>query len=76
MALDGYESSDLLCVQELKNDRCWMLDSRCSFHMTPNRDWFKSFKEVTRGLVILGNNKTCKFLGIGTIKLILDDGKV
>lgn len=74
VAMDGYENSDLLCVAELKNYQCWVLDSGCSFHMTPYRELFESFQEVTRGVVILENNKACKFLGIGTVELILDDG--
>lgn len=71
---DGYDSADLLIVATSESDRKWVLDSRCSFHMTPNKDWFETFKEVNRGQVILGNNKSCEIMGISTVRIKMHDG--
>lgn len=46
------------------------------FSMTPNRNSFDSFERITSGQEILGNNKNGKVLGVGSVKLNLDDGTV
>ena len=53
-----------------------VIDSRCSFHMTPHRSWLGSFKEIDGGKVLLGNNKECNVAGVGEIRLKLGDGTV
>lgn len=58
--------------QDINSD--WMLDSRCSFHLSPNNSYFVSLKEVEYGKVLMGNNTVCKIAGIGTIKFRLHDG--
>lgn len=58
---------------EIVEDEC-VLDSRCSFHITSNRDWFLDYREIDRGKVIMGNKSTSKVVGIGSIKLKLEDG--
>ena len=57
-----------------KSDGEWIMDSGCSFHMTPNKPWFEKFTELQGGSVLLGNNKPCKIQGIGSIRLKLYDG--
>lgn len=42
--------------------------------MTPNKNWFESLNEISGGEVILGNNKTCKIQGIGSIRLKMNNG--
>ena len=54
----------------------WVMDSGCSFHMSPNKNWFQNFSENVTGTVYMGNNNTCKVMGIGNINLKLHDGKV
>ena len=29
----------------------WILDSACSYHMTPNKDWFNTYRSVNSGSV-------------------------
>lgn len=48
---DGYGSSDVLAVTEDSCSDEWNLDSGCSFHMTPNQEWFDSYKKVDVGKV-------------------------
>lgn len=52
----------------------WILDSGCTFHMTPYRHYFSEISEFEEGKVIMGNNQECTVRGIGTVKLMLDDG--
>ena len=52
------------------------MDNGCAFHMCPNKEWFQSFKECKRGLVFLGDNKTCEVLGTREIKIKMFDGVV
>ncbi|KAI9162073.1 hypothetical protein LWI28_023521 [Acer negundo] len=54
----------------------WILDSGCSFHMCANRDWFDTYESQSGGEILMGNNATCKVIGIGTIKIKMFDGIV
>ena len=40
----------------------WMLDSGCTYHMSPNREWFFDLKELDGGVVYMGNDDPCKKL--------------
>lgn len=53
----------------------WVLDSGCTYHMTPNKTWFESFKTEEGGRVLLGNSKACKVLGQGTMRLKVYNGQ-
>ncbi|GKC14004.1 retrovirus-related pol polyprotein from transposon TNT 1-94 [Tanacetum coccineum] len=46
-----------------------IMDSACSFHMSPNRDWFVTYEEFEGGHVFIGNDSPCKVVGIGTIRI-------
>jgi hypothetical protein len=54
----------------------WILDSACSFHVTPNRDWFDTYRSVNSGIVTMGNGAHCKITGIGNIRIKMFDGVV
>ncbi|KAG8489413.1 hypothetical protein CXB51_017856 [Gossypium anomalum] len=58
---------DFLLVSTSDNTKLtseWILDSGCSFHMCPNREWFSTYSLVEGGVVRMGNNssnlKGCK----------------
>ena len=38
------------------------------------KDWFETFQSVKGGQVLLGNNKSCKIMGIGTVRIKQFDG--
>ncbi|KAG8473153.1 hypothetical protein CXB51_035098 [Gossypium anomalum] len=42
--------------------------------MSPNRDWFTTYETVSEGVVLMGNNASCKIKGVGTIKVKMFDG--
>lgn len=64
-------SAEVLVISEGDERNEWVLDSRCSFHMTPSHSWLHSYKELDEGKVLLGNNKQCDVVGIGEVKLKL-----
>nr|GEV84621.1 zinc finger, CCHC-type [Tanacetum cinerariifolium] len=52
----------------------WIMESGCSYHMTPRLDIFFDFLECDRGSVLLGENKECKIKGLGKVRVQLRDG--
>ena len=52
----------------------WILDSGCTYHMSPNREWFSDLVELNGGVVYMGNDNACKTVGIGSIQLKNQDG--
>ncbi|KAG8478350.1 hypothetical protein CXB51_028073 [Gossypium anomalum] len=44
--------------------------------MSPNRDWFTTYETVSKGVVLMGNNASCKIAGVETIKVKMFDGVV
>ncbi|KAJ4708838.1 Retrovirus-related Pol polyprotein from transposon TNT 1-94 [Melia azedarach] len=73
---DGYLSADLLIAFGDKLEGEWVLDSGCSFHMSPNKNLFDSLNYIDGGRVLIGNNMACKVVGIGNIKIRMFDGIV
>ncbi|KAE8708241.1 hypothetical protein F3Y22_tig00110348pilonHSYRG00195 [Hibiscus syriacus] len=76
--VEEYNDGELLVEAEdnfITSDE-WILDSGSSFHMSPNRDWFATYENVSTGDVFLGNNVSCNVVGIGTIKIKIFDGIV
>ncbi|KAG8499473.1 hypothetical protein CXB51_005963 [Gossypium anomalum] len=76
--VEDYSNGELLVasVNDSKVSEEWILDSGCTFHMSPNRDWFTTYKTVSEGVVLMGNNASYKIAGVGTIKVKMFDGVV
>ncbi|KAG8480600.1 hypothetical protein CXB51_024784 [Gossypium anomalum] len=76
--VEDYSDGELLVasVNDSKLSKEWILDSGCIFHMSPNRDWFTTYETVSEGVVLMGNNASCKIAGVGTIKVKMFDGVV
>ncbi|KAG8496844.1 hypothetical protein CXB51_008135 [Gossypium anomalum] len=74
--VEDYNDGELLVpsVNNSKLSKEWILDSSCTFHMRPNRDWFTTYKTFFEGVVFMGNNASCKISGVGTIKVKMFDG--
>ncbi|KAK2999560.1 hypothetical protein RJ639_023203 [Escallonia herrerae] len=72
------EKEDMLekAHSALSSDRGWILDTGCSYHMCPNRDWFATYCSFDGGKVLMGNNVACKVVGIGSIQIRIHDGIV
>ncbi|KAM1552351.1 hypothetical protein ACFXTH_044497 [Malus domestica] len=54
----------------------WVLDTGCTHHMTPHKDWFSSLKEFDGGVVFMGDDNPCITKWIGTVRLKLYDDMV
>ncbi|CAA0833091.1 Thioredoxin H2 [Striga hermonthica] len=60
---------DMLSISTAQYDDAWILDSGCSYHITPNREWFATYKSGNSGSVFLGDDRCCGIVGIGDVKI-------
>uniref|UniRef100_A0A2N9HBW1 Integrase catalytic domain-containing protein n=1 Tax=Fagus sylvatica TaxID=28930 RepID=A0A2N9HBW1_FAGSY len=69
---------DMLSVSSSTDglNNSWLLDSACSFHVTPHKNWFDTYRSINCGSVRMGNDATCTIIGMGTIKIKMSDGVV
>ncbi|KAG8487019.1 hypothetical protein CXB51_020709 [Gossypium anomalum] len=76
--VEDYSDGELLVtsVNDSKVSEEWILDSGYTFYMSPNLDWFITYETVSEGVVLMGNNASCKIAGVGTIKVKMFDGVV
>ena len=65
VATHGYKDSDE-----------WIFDSGCTLHMTSNKIFFQTFESVDGRNVTMGNNTTCKMVGVWSVKMKMFDGMV
>src|SRR3954468_21500631 len=67
---------DMLSVSSSQDHMAdsWILDSACSYHMMPNKDWFHTYRSVDSDSVLMGNDASYKVTGIGDIKIKMYDG--
>jgi hypothetical protein len=49
------------------HDQQWLLDSGASNHMCLHRHWFVTYQSIDDGIVYMGNDISCKVVGIGSI---------
>ncbi|KAI5662081.1 hypothetical protein M9H77_21404 [Catharanthus roseus] len=70
--------SEVLCVSPSPSSVSdhWILDSGCTFHMTPNKHWFSDFKPLEHGKVFMGNNHVCNIKGIGNVFIKMHNGVI
>ena len=52
------------------------MDSGCTFHMTPKREFLFDFQNLDGGKVLMGNDQTCNVARIGSMKFQLTDGSL
>ncbi|KAI3727129.1 hypothetical protein L1987_66938 [Smallanthus sonchifolius] len=71
---DGYESADVLVVTKDEGKGEWVMDSGCSFHMTPIKEVFYELGLEDLGSVKLGDDRACKIKGRGSVKFKLNNG--
>ena len=78
VAHDCDEDSDfaLTSSSSVCHSNEWVLDSTCTFHMCPKKEWFYNLEESELGSVIMRNDQTYEILGKGKIKLKLHDGTI
>ncbi|GKE71858.1 retrovirus-related pol polyprotein from transposon TNT 1-94, partial [Tanacetum coccineum] len=69
-----YDDSEMMMVMIVHALLDWIMDSGCSYHMTPRLDIFFDFLEYGGGSVQLGDNRECKIRGIDKVRIQLRDG--
>ncbi|GJW00834.1 retrotransposon protein, putative, ty1-copia subclass [Tanacetum coccineum] len=69
-----YDDSEVMMVMSAQALLDWIMDSGCSYHMTPRFDILFDFLECDGGSVQLGDNRECKIRGIGKVRVQLKDG--
>jgi len=47
----------------------WLLDSECTYHMCPKREWFSTYKRYDGGSALMGNDAVRKIVGISNIRM-------
>ena len=75
---DGSDGSgDALLVSDTRSTKgeAWMLNSASSFHATPNREWFFSYKSGEIDTAYVGDDTGHHIAGVGDIKIKMFDGK-
>ncbi|KAE8655753.1 Retrovirus-related Pol polyprotein from transposon TNT 1-94 [Hibiscus syriacus] len=75
---DNFDCSegDMLSISTTELTDVWILDSGCSYHITPNREWFLTYMSVNSGFVYLGDDRCCNIVGIGEVGIKMFDGSV
>jgi len=78
VAEEASTSHELLSITVLdaRSQDEWVLNSGCSYHICPHRDWFVTYQPIDGGNVLMGNNMPCKTIGTGSIKIRMHDGIV
>ncbi|GKE22157.1 retrovirus-related pol polyprotein from transposon TNT 1-94, partial [Tanacetum coccineum] len=69
-----YDDSEVMTVMSAEALLDLIMDSGCSYHMTPRLDILFDFLECDGGSVLLGDNRECKIRGIDKVKVQLKDG--
>ena len=66
ITVDSELDGDMIYVSSSTDDliNSWLLDSACSFHVTPHRSWFDTYRSVNCSSVRMGNDASCKFIRI------------
>jgi hypothetical protein len=57
-------------------DQQWLLDYGASNHLCLHRHWFITYQSIDDGIVYMGNDISCKVVGIGSIRIKVFDGFV
>ena len=76
----GGDSSDfeffLVCHPTIVGFDEWILDSSCTYHMCPHKEWFFKFEEVDGGVVYMGSGDVSYITGMSSIQLRNYDGSI
>nr|GEX15600.1 retrovirus-related Pol polyprotein from transposon TNT 1-94 [Tanacetum cinerariifolium] len=73
---DDKESELLLATSSSRNaSEIWLLDSACSHHITPHREWFSNFVEHEE-VVYTVDETSLTTHGIGSVRLQNEDGTI
>ncbi|KAL0373889.1 UNVERIFIED_CONTAM: Retrovirus-related Pol polyprotein from transposon TNT 1-94 [Sesamum radiatum] len=69
-----YMICDVNAVNLSANMNEWLVDSGCTFHMTPFKEILTNYKSEKFGSVSMANEKLCEVHGYGDVCLIFENG--
>jgi len=72
--LVGLVASEVNLGEHKGNHGEWIMDTGCSFHMTPRKEYLIDFEEAKSGKVRMTNNSFLEVKGIGKVKFTNQDG--
>ncbi|KAK4397943.1 Retrovirus-related Pol polyprotein from transposon TNT 1-94 [Sesamum angolense] len=61
-------------VNFVRDKKEWIIDSGCTFHMTPFREILSNYKTEKLGCVSMANEKLCAVHGLGDVCMIFENG--
>ena len=64
----------LVTTGSSKSSDVWLLDSPCSYHMCPNRDWFIDLQEGECEFILTASNNPLTAYNVSSIRLRNHDG--
>lgn len=69
VAKDSSNDGELLNVSNSNSNpsKEWVLDFGCTYHMCPNQDQFLAYEFISKDIVLMGNDASCKIVNIGTV---------
>ncbi|KAL0316746.1 UNVERIFIED_CONTAM: Retrovirus-related Pol polyprotein from transposon TNT 1-94 [Sesamum radiatum] len=72
-------SGDVFMVCDVNNVHClnmheWLIDSSCTFHLSPFKEIFTNFESGNFDFVSMANEKRCEIQDLGDICLTFKDG--
>jgi len=53
-----------------------MLDTGATYHVCPNRDWYSIFEKLDGCSIVMGDDRPCNIIGIGTVLIKIFDERV
>jgi hypothetical protein len=54
----------------------WFLYFGASSHMCLHRNWFSTYQSIDDGVVFMGNDFSCKIVGVGRVWMKMHDGSI
>lgn len=76
MVSDMCSTSDVNAMHSDLGDFDWLVDSGCTFHMTPHKHLFSTYVAQKHGYVSMANEKKCEVAGLGDICLKFSTGSL
>lgn len=73
---EGYKSIGVCVAIDSNHKDKWILDSRCTFHMSNFIGYFTEYQKFNEGRLMMGNNTMCRVISLGNVKLRLHDESV
>lgn len=64
----------ILTASLVASNEEWVMDSGCTFHITPRKDLLSEMVEFEENKVLMGNNTYCMVRGMGNINIDNEDG--